>query len=333
MTKMRLGLLLPNQGVVFGAVTTQQLLDLAEEADASGVFDAMFVGDNLLAKPRLESVTLLSALAMRTKKARLGTACMASFPLRDPIVLAAQWAALDNLCEGRSLLVACIGGGGGSGASSNVVGRFHNEYKAFGIATDERVGRLTEGIEVLRALWTQDPASHHGRYYDFEDIAVRPQPVQKPCPPIWIANNPQAFSTDKKIFHRTTERVGRLADGWMTTMATPEQFRTGWDAVREAAEAHGRGADALESCLYYNVHIGEQKAAFAESKKFLDTYYNADFDEDFVNMWTAIGSPQACAEKIREFGEAGVQVLSVRFTAYDQAAQCRRFVEQVVPLL
>ena len=110
MSKLRLGLLLPNQGVVFGAVTTRELLELAEEADATGVFDAIFVGDNLLAKPRLESVTLLSALAMRTKKARLGTACMASFPLRDPIVLAAQWAALDNLCEGRSLLVACIGG-------------------------------------------------------------------------------------------------------------------------------------------------------------------------------------------------------------------------------
>ncbi len=55
MAKPKLGLLLPNQGVVFGAVTVQELCDLAEEADASGVFDAMFVGDNLLAKPRLES--------------------------------------------------------------------------------------------------------------------------------------------------------------------------------------------------------------------------------------------------------------------------------------
>ena len=329
MTKLRLGLLLPNQGVVFGAVTTAELLAMAEEADASGVFDAMFVGDNLLAKPRLESVTLLSALAMRTKSARLGTACMASFPLRDPIILAAQWAALDNLCEGRSLLVACIGGGRGG---TSVVGAFDNEYKAFGIPPNERVGRLTEGMEVLRLLWSEDPASHQGRFYNFENIAVRPKPVQSP-PPIWIANNPQAFATDEKIFKRTTERVGRLADGWMTTMATPEQFRKGWDAVREAAVAHGRKAEELESCLYYNVHIGEEAAAYAESKRFLDAYYSADFDEEFVHMWTAIGAPEACAEKIRAFADAGVQVLSVRFAAYDQTAQMRKFIDEVAPLL
>jgi alkanesulfonate monooxygenase SsuD/methylene tetrahydromethanopterin reductase-like flavin-dependent oxidoreductase (luciferase family) len=333
MEKPKLGLLLPNQGVVFGAVTVAELCDLAEEADASGVFDALFVGDNLLAKPRLESVTLLSALAMRTKSARLGTACMASFPLRNPIVLAAQWGALDNLCGGRSLLVACIGGGGGSGASSNVVGQFQNEYKAFGIATNERVGRLIEGMEVLRTIWRNDPASHQGRFFNFENISVRPQPVQKPCPPIWIANNPGAFSTDRKLFERSTSRVGRHADGWMTTMATPEHFRESWDAVCEAAVAHGRKAEELESCLYYNVHIGEDASAYAESKKFLDNYYSADFDEDFVHMWVAIGSPEACAEKLRSFAQAGAQLISVRFTAYDQTAQCRRFIEEVVPLI
>ena len=328
MAKMRLGLLLPNQGVVFGAVTVPELLQMAEEADASGVFDALFVGDNLLAKPRLESVTLLSALAARTRNTRLGTACMASFPLRNPIVLAAQWAALDNLSEGRSLLVACIGGGGGHG----VVGEFVNEYSAFGIPTGERVGRLLEGIEVLRLLWTEDPATFHGKHFDFENIAVRPRPVQS-CPPIWIANNPHAFQAKASVYQRATGRVGRVADGWMTTMATPQQFREGWQAVREAAAAHGRDPDQLESCLYYNVHVGEPGEAYAESKRFLDGYYNADFDRDFVEMWTAFGSPEACAEKIHEFREAGVQLMSVRFSAFDQMAQLRRFIQEVVPLL
>ena len=192
---MKLGLLLPNQGVVFGAVTVAELVEMAERADGMGVFDAIFVGDNLLAKPRLESVSLLSALAVRTKTARLGTACMASFPLRHPIVLAAQWAALDNLCEGRSILVACIGGGGGD---SSIPGQFSAEYKAFGVETRERVGRLTEGIQVLRTLWTEDPASHHGKFFDFEGIAVRPQPVKKPCPPIWIANNLSLLKTSSE---------------------------------------------------------------------------------------------------------------------------------------
>lgn len=329
MSRMKLGLLLPNQGVVFGAVTIKEMLVMAETADDSGVFDALFVGDNLLAKPRLESVTLLSTLAGRTRKARLGTACMASFPLRNPIVLAAQWAALDNLSEGRSLLVACIGGGGGHG----IVGGFANEYRAFDIPPGERVDRMLEGMAVLRTLWTNDPATHKGKFFAFEDIAVRPAPMQKPCPPIWIANNPQAFKASPKVYQRAVARVGEHADGWMTTMVTPEQYRTGIEAVRAAAVACGRGAAAIDGCVYHNVHIGERAAALEESKRFLDSYYSADFDRDFVDMWTAHGSPQECAQKLREFADAGVDLMSVRFSAYDQLGQLRRFMEEVVPLL
>jgi len=326
---MRLGLLLPNQGVVFGAVTIKEILEMAEEADRSQIFDSLFVGDNLLAKPRLESVTLLSALAGRTRRVRLGTACMASFPLRHPIVLAAQWAALDNLSEGRSLLVACIGGGGSHG----IVGGFTNEYRAFGIPPGERVGRLIEGMQVLRTLWTEDPATHHGKYFDFEDIAVRPAPIQQPCPPIWIANNPQAFEAKPAVYERAVARVGKHADGWMTTMVTPKQYETGWQAVCDAAVANGREPSKIEGCVYHNVHIGDREAAFEESKRFLDKYYTTDFSRDFVEMWTAHGSPEECALKLRAFEDAGVDTFVVRFSAFDQLGQMRRFVSEVVPLL
>ena len=172
---MKLGLLLPNQGVVFGATTVPELLELAEQAEGSGIFESLWVGDNLLAKPRLESVTLLSALAVRTKACRLGTACMASFPLRHPVVLAAQWSALDCLAEGRTVLTACIGGGPAKG---NIAGDFRSEYDAMQVDPTERAARMEEGIEVLRVLWTQDPATFKGRFFDFDGIAVRPPPVQ-----------------------------------------------------------------------------------------------------------------------------------------------------------
>src|ERR1700682_3498849 len=90
--RMRIGLTLPNRGILFGATTVDTMLQLAEDADRSGLFDAVWVGDRLLGKPRLESITLLAAVAGRTKKVRLSTACMASFPLRDPVLLAYQWA-------------------------------------------------------------------------------------------------------------------------------------------------------------------------------------------------------------------------------------------------
>ena len=328
---MKLALLLPNQGVVFGATTVGELMQLAEIADRSGVFDAVCVGDNLLAKPRLESVTTLAALAGRTRRVRLGVACMASFPLRNPIVLAAQWGALDNLAEGRTLLIACIGGGA---AKAQIAGDFDAEYAAFGVRPSERAARLEEGIAVLRTLWSQDPATHHGRFYDFEGISVRPAPVHKPTPPIWIANNPHIFGARPDIVRRTVERVGRLADGWMTVLATPEEFRRSWAAIGEAARAHGRDPACMEAGLYYNLCIDDDRErGFRESKRFLDEYYSQDYAREAVDKWGGYGSPAECAEQMLAFAAAGVQLLNVRFASYDQMGQMRRFTEEVVPLL
>jgi len=106
----RYGLSLPNRGVLFGATSVDELLTLSEQADASGAIDSIWVGDSLFAKPRLESLVLLSAMAARTRRARLGTCCLSTFPLRDPLFLAAQWAALDHVSSGRMVLGACVGG-------------------------------------------------------------------------------------------------------------------------------------------------------------------------------------------------------------------------------
>jgi alkanesulfonate monooxygenase SsuD/methylene tetrahydromethanopterin reductase-like flavin-dependent oxidoreductase (luciferase family) len=329
---MKLGLLLPNQGVVFGATTVPELLELAEHAEASGVFESLWVGDNLLAKPRLESVTLLSALAVRTKNMRLGTACMASFPLRDPIVLAAQWGALDCLSDGRTVLTACIGGGPAKG---NIAGAFDSEYDAMKIDPRDRIGRLEEGIQVLRVLWQNDPATFRGKFFSFDGIAVRPPPVLKPCPPIWIANNPWVFGDTKSgMINRQVDRVARLADGWMTVGATPEQFDGAWRQIQDAAVGHGRDAQVMENSIYFNLNVNDDKAAaYTESKKFLDEYYSSDWPEWKVNVWTACGSPEYCAERIREYQAVNAQTMIIRFASYDQKPQLARFLKEVVPLI
>ena len=329
---MNLGLLLPNQGVVFGATTVPELLELADYAEASGLFESLWVGDNLLAKPRLESITLLSALAGRTHRCRLGTACMASFPLRNPIVLAAQWGALDCLSGGRTVLTACIGGGSPRG---NIAGGFVSEYDAMQINPGERVGRMEEGIDVLRILWTQDPASFKGRFFEFSGIAVRPQPVQKPCPPIWIANNPWVFGAPGAGHSlRQIDRVARLADGWMTVGATPEQFAGAWQAIREATQSHGRDPKAMDNSMYFSLNINEDEAAaYTESKRFLDEYYSSDWPEWKVNVWTGYGAPEQCASRIRALRDAGVETMIIRFASYDQKAQLARFIKEVAPLV
>src|SRR5437762_14170357 len=108
---VRFGLSLPNRAVLFG-MPVESLLETAEQAEASGLFDSVWVGDNFLFKPRLEAVVALSALAARTKRLKLGVICLATFPLRPPLQLAIQWASLDVGSGGRPILALCTGKSG-----------------------------------------------------------------------------------------------------------------------------------------------------------------------------------------------------------------------------
>src|SRR6058998_1954340 len=105
-----LGLILANRAVVLGAIKARDLVDITVQAERSRLFDAVWVGDSLLAKPRLESVTLLSALASVTERVRLAVGCLATFVHRHPVLFAQQWASLDQLSSGRAWLAVCLGG-------------------------------------------------------------------------------------------------------------------------------------------------------------------------------------------------------------------------------
>src|SRR5216684_8887613 len=147
------GLTLANRGVIIGAVTVPDLFDMAKRGEDSGAFDAVWVGDSLLAKPRLESVALLSALAAVTRRLRLGVGCLATFVPRHPVLFAQQWASLDVLSEGRAWLAVCLGGPDSANAAQAA------EHAVMGIASADRVGRLEDGIVILRKLFTEPKAS------------------------------------------------------------------------------------------------------------------------------------------------------------------------------
>src|SRR5262252_9403739 len=169
---MHIGLTLPNRGVLFGATTVDTMLQVAEEADRSGLFDTIWVGDSLLGKPRLESIALLAAVAGRTRRLRLGTACMASFPLRDPVLLAYQWASLDLIAQGRTVLVVC------TGIIPQEGGRIEGDL--YGLERRDRVTRMVEWIQILRLLWTEPDASFEGQHYRFRGITIEPRPAARP---------------------------------------------------------------------------------------------------------------------------------------------------------
>ena len=131
----------------------------------------------------------LTYVAAATSAIRLATGILI-LPQRNPVVLAKETATLDQLSGGRLLL--------GIG-----VGWLKEEFDAIGVPFAERGARTDEAVAALRALWTQDAATHHGRFSDFTDCVLRPHPVQ-PSIPIHVGGHTDAAA----------RRAGRLGDGF-----------------------------------------------------------------------------------------------------------------------
>jgi alkanesulfonate monooxygenase SsuD/methylene tetrahydromethanopterin reductase-like flavin-dependent oxidoreductase (luciferase family) len=317
------GLSLPNRAVLFG-LPPETLFRAGVEAENSGYFDSLWVGDNLTSKPRLEAVVTLAALAAQTSRVKLGTICLASFPLRNPLLFALQWASLDIIAGGRTLLAVCAGGSASMGA------QYVSEMLAMGVESQERVGRLEEGIELLRSFWA-GPVTYAGRYYKYEAVDLLPRPARRI--PIVLAVNP--ISNDQRVVERALRRVARLADGWQTDGTPPEVFQARWERIREYASEYGRQDEVTHNSLHLMVNINDNPAqARDEAVAFLDHYYGSGtIDDEKLSSWLAFGSPSAVVDKIHQFIDAGCNTIVMRFTSADQLGQLERCVSDVMPQL
>ena len=324
--RAKFGLSLSNRAVLFDWATLDDLIDAAHIAEASGYFHGIWVGDNLLSKPRVEAIVTLSAIAARTQHVKLGTICLASLPLRDPILLAIQWASLDVLSRGRTILAVCNGGGAQDGP------QFAHELEVMGITSSERVGRLIEGMTILRRLWSEARVTHTGKYYRFTDVELLPKPVQQPMP-IYIAVNPKVERVSEAVIDRILRRVATYADGWQTDATSVETFRQRFDTIRTYAMRQGRDADTLESCLHLMVNINNDRdKAFQEATQFLASYYGTGaVSRQRAELWLAYGPPEAVIDKIRAYIEAGCSTPVLRFVSPHLKEQLQRCIEEVLP--
>ena len=319
----KFGFTLPQRGVFIGVTTMDRMMALAAEVDANPLFDSIWVGDSLLAKPRPDSLTLLGGLGTATRRLALGVGCMASFPVRDPIIFAYQWATLDLMSRGRMLLAACTGIVAG-GASAR-------EGALWEVADRERADRLAENIEICRKLWSEDRVSYKGRFRSFEDVTVMPRPLQRPCP-IWIASNPRPVGLTPAIIDRALRRVARMADGWMTVNLFPRMFAANWAKVSAHLAEEGRDPAAFPNIAYHNVNINpDRQAALEESKRFLDEYYGPVFSPPMVEAWTGAGTPAQCVEHLRALQRDGARTFTLRITGWQQEEQYLRLVNEVLP--
>jgi alkanesulfonate monooxygenase SsuD/methylene tetrahydromethanopterin reductase-like flavin-dependent oxidoreductase (luciferase family) len=318
---LRIGLGLPNRGALFGLTTVAEMIELAELADRSNLFDSVWVSDSLLAKPRPEAITLLAAIAGRTRRVRIGTACLASFPLRDPVLLAAQWATLDQLSAGRTVLTVCSGIVEQSGAQV--------EARLYGVTNRDRIERVAEGIEVLRLLWTRDAVTYRGAHFRLDGVTVQPKPAARPCPPIWIAAN----ADRPDLIERSHQRIAQHADGWQTVRGADEIASRLTD-IRARLTALGRDPSEFVCSAYVNVNVEDDATrAFDETKRFLDVYFSGDHSRAEIDEWCAYGSAGDCAGYLDRYRKAGVDELIVRCVSWNQRAQVERLRDEVLPRL
>ena len=318
----KIGLTLPQRGTFFNVLSLSELVETGHWADETGMFDSIWIGDSLLAKPRPEAVALLGSLAAVTSNVTLAVGCLATFPVRDPVLFADQWATLDQLSDGRMLLAVCTGIVKPNDASAR-------EGALYGVTDASRAARMEENTEIVRRLWTEDDVTFAGRYTSFENVTVRPKPVQTP-PPIYIASNP----VPQPPATRALRRVARIADGWMTTRKSPEHLTVNLPAIKEFLVEEGRDPDAFGVSAYHNLNLTpDREAAYEESYRFLGEYYGPVFTPEQTRDWTAAGTPDQVVADLQRLYDDGATEVTLRITSWDWRRQLELLVKDVIPRL
>jgi alkanesulfonate monooxygenase SsuD/methylene tetrahydromethanopterin reductase-like flavin-dependent oxidoreductase (luciferase family) len=316
---VRVGVLLPTREArVAGRDDPAPLLEIAEESETLG-YDSVWAGDSPIARPRLDPLTLLAAVAARTERVTVGTAVLLG-SLRPPVLTAHAVASLDRIASGR--LVVGLGAGFPLPATEA-------EFEVAGAPFRQRVGRLNETVRLWRQLWTEaedGPTSvdFDGRYFQFRDLELFPKPARPGGPPLWLAgSSPEAL-----------ERAGTTYDGWLPYPPSAALYASEWAAVSQAARAEGCDGKVTPG-LYVTVALDEDETAAERTlDQYCQSYYG--FGLEVMGQVQAFygGTPAGCAEWLGNYLKAGASHLVLRFaTLGDPRPMIRRTAEEVVPLL
>ena len=315
---MRIGVLLPTRGVVMQSLRrppVETCWTMARLADQAG-YDAVWVGDSIVAKPRFEPLTTLAYLAGITTRVRLGTAVLLP-ALRHPVVLAHQIASVDCVSRGRVVL------GLGVGWSLPSAER---EWAACGADHKRRVRRLEEHVEIWRMLWRGEPVTHRSGDVDLRDHTVGPLPWNEAGPPVLITAGNRG-----ELLPAQFDRFARLGDGIITTYLHAEECRLVRERAEEALARHGRARPDFPLCVYTTVRLDDDpRTAERVTTEFLATYYGGGVHSRGT---MGLGPADAVIAALRRYTAAGATDLCLRFVGDDQLAQLERFTADVLPVL
>ena len=312
---LKIGVLLPTRGLVMRdeqPTNANLILDMARQAEKAGL-DSVWVGDSLTAKPRMEPLTTLAAIAAQTERVRLGTAVLLG-ALRHPVLLAQMVGTLDLISEGRAVLA--VGAGGAFNDAQK------QEWRNAGVDSRSRGRRLEEVMQVVKALGTGHLESHQGRHFQLENVEMRPVSVQPNGVPILFACHLRAKREAQ------FRRAARLGDGFISISEPPSEFAEVGRRVAKYAPDYGRDAAEMQRVFYMTTNINDDPAeAENEADRWIRLYYGVNI---WRELWGPWGPAEGLADSIRAYADEGATTVIVRFASFNPIAQFQTFVDEVL---
>ncbi|MFP6682403.1 MAG: LLM class flavin-dependent oxidoreductase [Gammaproteobacteria bacterium] len=231
-------------------------------------------------------IVSLSVAAGATKNIKLMSA-ITLLPLYPPALLAKMLAALDIASDGRFILGVGVGG------------ENPKEFEACSVPVKQRGSRTDDCLEVLKRVWTETNVSYKGRYTTLDDFSLKPLPIQKPHPPIWISGR-------KEVAMR---RAAHYGDGWLPYMYTPEQLADSIEKITAYGDKIGRDLSGFKPGLFIFTNVHEDsKTAIAGAAEALGKQYAQDFSQ-LVYKYALAGNPDECRARLREYVDAGARLV------------------------
>ncbi|MBO0728190.1 MAG: LLM class flavin-dependent oxidoreductase, partial [Acidimicrobiaceae bacterium] len=228
-----------------------------------------------------EVITRLSFITAWTERVRVGTSILL-LPLYQPVIVAKQLADIDSRSGGRLSVGVGVGG------------EFRKEFEAVGVPAGERGARTDEAMDVLRALWKEGPVSHHGKFFNFDEVDLHP--VQSPGeeahgmqpggPPLLVSGRKAA----------AMRRATRRGDGWMPYLMSPNAYARSVQTIRDEAAAAGRDLTGFEWMMYCYCSIRrDSQQAKDDVARFFGASAYGDKPQTMLDRIAPAGTPEEVA--------------------------------------
>lgn len=272
-------------------------------------YESAWAQENVLSSSaQLSPLEAMTYAAACTERMRLGCVVFVS-TLHSPVHLAKSLASLDQLSGGR------IDVGLGTGGK-------HRQFAAFGMSADRYVARFAEGVQLMKALWTQPRVTFDGEFWQLSDVAMEPKPVQKPYPPIWIGANGET----------ALRRAVRMGDGFFGAGSAPtSRFAEQVTIVRAALAEADRDPASFQVAkrLYIAVDDNSQRAR-ERINAAMARIYGRRVPE--IEAAAVAGSPAECAAEVARAVAVGAELILFT-TVFDPGEQAARLAAEVIPRL